>query len=73
MELGDLEKLFGIMVERRRHLHRHPELSFKEKETSTYVAGILKELGVEVSEIGDGYGLIGRLRGALPGKTIALR
>ncbi|AZS18210.1 amidohydrolase [Paenibacillus lutimineralis] len=61
------------MVERRRHLHRHPELSFKEKETSTYVAGILKELGIEVTEIGGGYGLVGRLRGALPGMTIALR
>lgn len=73
MELGDLEKLFGAMVERRRHLHRHPELSFKEKETSTYVAGILEELGIEVTEIGGGYGLVGRLRGALPGKTIALR
>lgn len=73
MELGDLEKLFGAMVERRRHLHRHPELSFKEKETSTYVAGILKELGIEVTEIDGGYGLVGRLRGALPGKTIALR
>lgn len=73
MELGDLDKLFGAMVERRRHLHRHPELSFNEKETSTYVAGILKELGIEVTEIGGGYGLVGRLRGALPGKTIALR
>ncbi|MCM3040354.1 amidohydrolase [Paenibacillus motobuensis] len=61
------------MVERRRHLHRHPELSFNEKETSTYVAGILKELGIEITEIGGGYGLVGRLRGALPGKTIALR
>lgn len=73
VELGDLEKLFGAMVERRRHLHRHPELSFKEKETSAYVAGILKELGIEVTEIEGGYGLVGRLRGALPGKTIALR
>lgn len=73
MELGDLDKLFGAMVERRRHLHRHPELSFNEKETSTYVAGILKELGIEITEIGGGYGLVGRLRGALPGKTIALR
>lgn len=68
-----MDKLFGAMVERRRHLHRHPELSFNEKETSTYVAGILKELGIEVTEIGGGYGLVGRLRGALPGKTIALR
>jgi len=73
VELGDLEKLYRAMVERRRHLHRHPELSFKEKETSAYVAGILQELGIEVSEIDGGYGLVGRLRGALPGKTIALR
>lgn len=73
MKLTDLETLYPKMVERRRHLHRHPELSFKEKETSAYVAGILRELGVEVREGVGGYGLIGCLRGLLPGKTVALR
>jgi amidohydrolase len=73
MELNQLQALFPTMVERRRYLHRHPELSFNEKKTSAYVAEILKGLGVEITEgIGD-FGLIGRLRGGLPGKIVALR
>lgn len=68
-----LVQLYPVMVEHRRHLHRHPELSFKEKETSGYVAGHLRRLGVElVTGIG-GHGMIGRIKGARPGKTVAFR
>lgn len=42
MEEKRLSDLFPSMVERRRHLHRHPELSFMEKETSAQIAGILR-------------------------------
>lgn len=73
MEQEILRALFPLMVERRRHLHRHPELSFKEKETSAFVAKILQELGVEVSTNVGGFGLVGNIRGSLPGKTVALR
>lgn len=31
----------------RRHLHRHPELSFREHETSRFIAGQLDALGIE--------------------------
>ncbi|MNM68380.1 putative hydrolase YxeP [compost metagenome] len=73
MELELLKTLFPNMIECRRYLHRHPELSFKEQETSKMVADQLVQLGVEsVTGIG-GYGVIGRIRGELPGKTVALR
>ncbi len=35
------------MVETRRHLHRNPELSFQEFETSAFIQKRLKELGIE--------------------------
>jgi len=38
------------MVEWRRHLHRHPELSFKESNTVRYVIDRLKAEGIEVRE-----------------------
>ena len=42
------------------HLHRHPELSYQEKQTAAYLAGELRRLGFEVTEnVGD-YGVAGR-------------
>lgn len=58
-----IEQLLPEMVEWRRHLHRHPELSYQEKETSAYVAARLAEFGIEVRRSGAGYGLTGILKG----------
>ncbi|WP_347860741.1 amidohydrolase [Salimicrobium sp. PL1-032A] len=53
------ETLFDYMVEWRRHLHQHPELSFEEKETSAFVSQKLKDLDVfEVYENIGGYGVV---------------
>ncbi|WNS45775.1 amidohydrolase [Paenibacillus sp. MMS20-IR301] len=68
-----LEELLPEMVEWRRHLHRNPELSYQEKETSAYVADKLAGLGIEVKKSGAGYGLTGILKGNTPGKTVVLR
>lgn len=68
-----LKSLFPIMVERRRYLHRHPELSFKEQKTSAYVADVLTKLGIDIIVGVGGNGIIGTIRGQLPGKTVALR
>jgi amidohydrolase len=58
----------------RHHLHAHPELSFKEFETSAFIRAKLEELGIEVQA---GYvktGLAGIIRGKNPDKKIiALR
>lgn len=39
--------LEGELVRWRRHLHRHPEVSFQEHETTAYLAGELEALGLE--------------------------
>ncbi|MED4889347.1 M20 family metallopeptidase [Lysinibacillus fusiformis] len=75
-----MEKLFTLidenyeeMVGIRRHLHEYPELSFEEVETPAYIAAYHKELGHEVREGLGGRGVVAVLRGAKPGKTVALR
>lgn len=73
MEKKAIEQLLPEMVEWRRHLHSHPELSYQEKETSAFVAAKLAEFGIEVTRSRAGYGLTGILKGSRPGKTVVLR
>jgi amidohydrolase len=68
-----VDSLMPEIVEWRRHLHRHPELSFHEKETSAFIAEKLMEFGIEVRRSTVGYGVTGILRGKRPGKTVVLR
>ncbi len=75
-----MEKLFTLLDENyeemvgiRRHLHEYPELSFEEVETPAYIAAYHKKLGHEVREGVGGRGVVALLRGARPGKTVALR
>jgi amidohydrolase len=71
--LQRLDELYPEMVEVRRDLHRHPELSFEEVRTPNVVAEHLKGMGLEVRTGVGGRGVVGLLRGGRPGKTIALR
>jgi amidohydrolase len=57
----------------RRHLHAHPELSFEEHETTRYIEQALAEIGGLEVERPTGSGVVARLYGARPGKTLALR
>ncbi|MEG0258348.1 MAG: amidohydrolase, partial [Lysinibacillus sp.] len=68
-----LDAYYEEMVEIRRHLHAYPEISFEEVETPAYIAAFHKELGHEVRENVGGSGVVATLRGAKPGKTVALR
>ncbi|TFE31887.1 amidohydrolase [Cohnella luojiensis] len=61
------------MVKWRRHLHQNPELSFHEFETSRMIAELLEAWGLEVRRGVAGTGIVAKLRGGLPGRTIALR
>jgi amidohydrolase len=61
------------MIEWRRDLHAHPELSNREVRTAGVVAKRLKALGLEVHTGIARTGVVGLLRGAKPGRTIALR
>ncbi|MFR9165958.1 MAG: M20 metallopeptidase family protein [Dysgonomonas sp.] len=57
-----------------RHLHKHPELSFQEKQTSEYVESVLQDLNIEYRNKIGGYGILAWVRGTDPeSKTIALR
>lgn len=47
---ADAEKIQPWIVERRRHLHRNPELSFQEKETSAFLRREVEALGLTPSD-----------------------
>lgn len=64
--------LLARVVEWRREIHRHPELGFEERRTSTLVERELRAAGVETTRVLQ-TGVVGIVRGAKPGKTIALR
>lgn len=68
-----LDELFPEMIEIRRYLHQHPELSFEEVETPKYIAEYHQRLGHEVrTEVGE-RGVVAILKGDKPGPTVALR
>jgi len=76
-EAADIASRVGAVGEEvirwRRHLHRHPELSFQEKETARFVFETLREFdGLEVSRP-TATGVLARLKGAFPGPVLALR
>ena len=56
----------------RRELHRHPEVSMQEFRTAERVEEELRKMGIEIRRHGD-TAVIGILKGAKPGKTVALR
>ncbi len=64
---------FDALVAIRRHLHRHPELSFKEEQTGRYIAARLAEWDIPHTTGWAGHGVVGLIEGAQPGPTIALR
>src|SRR3954454_5361645 len=57
----------------RRDIHQHPELGDQETRTSRLVADHLRSLGMQVRAGVGGTGVVGVLRGAKPGRTVALR
>lgn len=68
-----VERVQPKMVEWRRHIHQNAELSGQEVQTAAYVAQHLRALGYEVRERVGGTGVVGVLKGAKPGRTVALR
>lgn len=68
-----LESTFKEMVEIRRHLHQHPELSFQEIQTAHFIKSYYEKLGIEVKGNVGGNGVVAKIYGGKPGKTIALR
>ncbi|MGC1631930.1 MAG: amidohydrolase [Gelidibacter sp.] len=61
------------VIKWRQHIHQNPELSYKEVNTSNYVADLLKSFGnIDIIRPTE-TSVIGILKGGKPGKTIAFR
>lgn len=71
--LKNITDYYEEMVADRRYLHMNPELSHQEVETPKFIADRLESLGIEVKRGVGGRGVVGIIRGAKPGKTIAFR
>ncbi|MGL4523297.1 MAG: M20 metallopeptidase family protein [Bacilli bacterium] len=68
-----LDKAYPQMVDVRRYLHQHPELSFQEYKTAAYIAAQYEDMAIEVRTNVGGNGVVARLKGGKPGKKVALR
>ena len=66
-------KVMPQVVEWRRFLHQHPELSNREVKTAKMVEDQLRKLGLEVRTGIAKTGVVGILKGGLPGPVIGLR
>jgi amidohydrolase len=58
------------LTKTRRHIHQHPELGFKEFETSSFVKKELETMGVEVVPLKTETGVLGILRGEKEGSDV---
>lgn len=61
------------VIQWRRYLHQHPELSFQESETALFIANKMEEFGFDIKTNIGGNGIIATLTGGRPGKRIAFR
>jgi amidohydrolase len=69
--LDEARELQPEIVNWRRHLHRHPELSFAEHETAGFAAARLREMGFAVRQGVASTGVVAELGSG--GKMVALR
>ena len=68
------ESIFDEVVTIRRHLHKYPELSFKEHKTSAYIKSVLSFWNIPFTEDIADTGIVVLLEGNNPSsKTLALR
>lgn len=69
-----VDKYFNQVVDIRRHLHQHPELSFQEHETSKYIISLLDQWGLKYKSGIAQTGIECIIKGKNPDKkVIALR
>ncbi len=68
------ETLRAKLIETRRYLHQHPELSNREEKTSQYIAEKLRSFGFDEvkTQVGK-HGVVGLLKGSKPGPVVAVR
>lgn len=66
-------EIFQELIGIRRHLHAHPELSFREENTAAFIQETLAKYGIPFTAGVGGHGIVGHIEGGKPGKMIALR
>jgi amidohydrolase len=69
----DIANIESKVIEWRRDIHEHPELSNREFKTAEKIAAHLTSLGLEVQTGIAHTGVVGILKGNKPGKVLALR
>ncbi|TVP83164.1 MAG: amidohydrolase [Alkalicoccus sp.] len=67
------EEIKEEMIAIRRHLHKHPELSMQEFQTTDLIMKTLAETDIELRKMEGGTGVVGVLRGSGDGPTLGLR
>lgn len=70
--LAQSKQIFEDLVPLRRHLHRHPELSYAEFETTDFIINYLQPLGFEIHRPLQ-TGCVAVLRGGASSRVVALR
>jgi amidohydrolase len=70
---SDYKAIEEKVIEWRRDIHQNPELGNREFKTAEKIAKHLKALGIEVKTGVAHTGVVGLLKGDLPGKVVALR
>jgi amidohydrolase len=68
-----VDRFAAASIRQREDIHRNPELSNRESRTAELVAAHLKSLGIEVKTGIAHTGVVGILKGGVPGRTIAVR
>lgn len=71
--VDDAKKIQELLVKWRRELHQFPEVAHDVPKTAAYIAEKLDEMGIEYRANVGGYGIVGLIKGAKEGGTIALR
>ena len=66
-------ELHEDMVKWRHHIHKHPELSFKEDLTSDYIAAVLEANDIEMHRGLAVTGIVATIHGKKEGRVIGLR
>ena len=68
---SDIKNLLPWMIQKRRDLHKIPEIAYTEFKTSKYIQSVLEELKLPFTTVGTG--LVVRIKGTKPDKCIGFR
>lgn len=66
-------ELLSRVIEWRRHLHQHPELSLQEHQTAAFVCDRLRELGIPFEQGVGGNGVVATLSRGKSNRSVGLR